>query len=407
MVVALAACAGDSAGTGTEWAGTVVDSAGVRIVQNPQEGMWTDETRWGLEEVVSVGGLTGDPNTEFGQISSTDVDDAGNLYVSDVQAAEIRVFDPSGEYLRTIGRPGSGPGEIGPGGLAGIFVIGEELLAVDMANARISRFTLDGEPLEGQVLDVAAGVPIRWDRVGDRVLAQRRAVNAAQAADFEPTGDVIVTMNTEVPDTLHTLPIGQSMQFTGGVPRMKVFEPEPTWDAGEGGRLIAGMNASVRIEVLNDAGALQHVIHLPHEQKQVTERDQRVFEGFMLEAITAQGAPPAFAQQMIDQMEFAEFYPAFATMAVGPAGSVWVQQVRSGDEIMGDDEEGAEFNPQDIGSPRWNVFDAEGRYLGEIEFPGKFQPLRVDGDLVYGIHRDELDVQSARAYRVITGGTDE
>ncbi|MDH6083913.1 scytonemin biosynthesis PEP-CTERM protein ScyF [Umezakia ovalisporum] len=47
-----------------------------------------------------------------------DFDAAGNLYVSDFSADIIKVYNPEGEQIKTIGSPGSGPGEfLGPGGL--------------------------------------------------------------------------------------------------------------------------------------------------------------------------------------------------------------------------------------------------------------------------------------------------
>jgi hypothetical protein len=52
------------------------------------------------------------------------------------------------------------------------------------------------------------------------------------------------------------------------------------------------------------------------------------------------------------------------------------------------------YNPQlDIGSRQWDVFDAEGRYLGVVSMPLRFQPVRFLGNNIYGIQRDELDVQ--------------
>ena len=53
-----AACStGDPAST---WAGTVVDSAGVEIVQNPMDGIWQSGEGWTLEEVLSIGETIGD-----------------------------------------------------------------------------------------------------------------------------------------------------------------------------------------------------------------------------------------------------------------------------------------------------------------------------------------------------------
>ena len=157
------------------------------------------------------------------------------------------------------------------------------------------------------------------------------------------------------------------------------------------------VNESVRIEVRDANGDLVRIIPRPHEVKEVTERDQRVFLSFMRDALEQQGAPAAAIEAAIDRFQFADTYPAFTTLTHGPQGSVWVQRIRSGDEIS---EEG-DFDPQDMGSNTWDIFDSEGRYMGDVTFPGKYQPIKVMGERIYGIARDELDVQSMKVYRVM------
>ena len=49
----------------------------------------------------------------------------------------------------------------------------------------------------------------------------------------------------------------------------------------------------------------------------------------------------------------------------------------------------------------WDILDAEGRYLGVLDVPHRFQPVTFEGDLVYGIWRDEFDVQYVRVMRVV------
>ncbi len=66
-----------------------------------------------------------DPNFTFGAIRVQAASD-GTIYVLDQQAAEVRVFDSDGRYLRTIVRRGEGPGEIGAAN--GIFLSGDTLL---------------------------------------------------------------------------------------------------------------------------------------------------------------------------------------------------------------------------------------------------------------------------------------
>ncbi len=393
----ISACAGGA--DRSDWAGTVTDSAGITIVANPEEGLWGPADAWTVEEVFSVGSVEGDEVYQFGQIIGVDVDSEGNVYIADQQAQDVRVFDATGSYLRTIGSPGSGPGELGRG-IQGVFVVDGDVVVPDLGNQRVARFTLEGEPLGSQRLDFAKGVPLRWDvSAGGRLVVQKRGLNLADST-AAPRGDPILTLvaEGEDPDTVAVLPPGQSVQFAGGRARVRQFDPEPIWDADPDGRLLTAMNDSWRLQVWSPDGSLSRIITRPSERKPVTERDIQVFKDAIANLARQQGATPQQIEAALQQFEFADHYPAFVTLALGPRGSVWVQNFRSGSELAG---EGETFDVQDLGSTEWGVFDAEGRYLGSVKFPGRYQPIRAMGDRFYGIARDELDVQSLKVYRVV------
>ena len=398
IALLFSACGGDS--PGSTWAGTVVDSAGIPVVNNPSEGIWAEGEEWTVVEELSIGSLEGDLAYQFGQIGGVDVAADGTLYITDAQAQEIRVFDPTGAYVRTIGAPGGGPGEFARG-VTGLFVVGDELVVPDLGNARVSRFTLDGDFIASEQFDLAKGVPLRMDMAsGGRLVGQYRAVNAADTT-VEPTGDPITTVGLggTPRDTLAVLPVGQSFQMTGGQARIRQFEPEPIWDVDPDGRLLTAMNHQWRFEVWNSDGTLARVINRPFERKPFTERDERVYKAGIMDLLRQQGVPAEAAQNVLGQMQFADYWPTFATLALGPLGSVWVQNVHSGSELAG---EGETFDVQDLASTEWGVFDGEGRYLGPVTFPGKYQPIKAMGDRFYGIARDEMDVQSLKVYRVVT-----
>lgn len=57
-------------------------------------------------------GGEGDDEHFFGIVGEVFADDAGNVYLVDNQLSEVQVFDPAGEWLRTLGRRGDGPGEV-------------------------------------------------------------------------------------------------------------------------------------------------------------------------------------------------------------------------------------------------------------------------------------------------------
>ena len=102
--------------------------------------------------------------------------------------------------------------------------------------------------------------------------------------------------------------------------------------------------------------------------------------------------------QVLEMVEVANTYPAFAALMLGPHGSVWVQHHRTGDELAPGQ---GGFDPRDFASPVWCVFDADGSYPGDVTLPVGFQPIRSKGDRFFGIYRDQLDVQSVKVLRVV------
>lgn len=394
LLAGIAACGGtDDAAADGGWAGTMTDSAGIAVVTNPAHGSWSADDVWTVSEEVRIGGLDAPVESQFGQVVSIDVDAEGRIYVADQQAADIRVFDADGSWLRTIGRPGSGPGELGQG-VAGVFVDADGVHVPDMANFRISTFAPDGTFLSSTPVDLTRGIPIRWDRHPDgRIVAQLRS--AGQGVGDGLAGDEIRAIGED--EAILRLPRGESFEISeSGLPQFSLFEPEPVWDLGETGRFVTGVNSDYRIRVLDSAGEPVRIISKPFERRPVTEGQQRVILDAFGELLVDQGVPPGALDQFLAGVRFAEYFPAFAQVVIAADGAIWVQNLKSADDIREDEE----FDIQDFGSDDWDVFDPEGRYLGRLTMPTKFQPIAFRGDVVYGVQRDELDVQSVVRYRI-------
>ena len=49
------------------------------------------------------------------------------------------------------------------------------------------------------------------------------------------------------------------------------------------------------------------------------------------------------------------------------------------------------------------MFDNEGRFLGVVSMPRRFQPVLFVDDKIYGIQRDELDVQYVVRLGIVKG----
>jgi hypothetical protein len=111
------------------------------------------------------------------------------------------------------------------------------------------------------------------------------------------------------------------------------------------------------------------------------------------------GVPQEAVGMLKQGVNFAEFYPAYLQMLGGPGESLWVQHIQAIGLLT--EEERQTFNPLlTLGASEWDVFDAEGRFLGMISMPDRFQPVRFLDDRIYGIWRDDLDVQYVMGLRI-------
>ncbi|MCP4726163.1 MAG: 6-bladed beta-propeller [bacterium] len=114
-----------------------------RQVHNTTQ-LWGDESEVGLELIKKIGDdeSKGDNYLFYNPFDMTK-DSEGNLYILDSRNCRIQVFDKDGEFIRTIGREGQGPGEI----LESVCIDIEpasNIYVNDPLNGRIQIFNSDG-----------------------------------------------------------------------------------------------------------------------------------------------------------------------------------------------------------------------------------------------------------------------
>lgn len=85
---------------------------GVKVVHNPAAGKWGQTPPVSLQAVQTIGDVdSDDENIAFHMPSDLAVGADGRIYILDTGNHRIQVFDKNGKYLKTIGRQGQGPGE--------------------------------------------------------------------------------------------------------------------------------------------------------------------------------------------------------------------------------------------------------------------------------------------------------
>lgn len=100
-------------------------------------------TRWTLRETLRIGGDENGP-AAFVSIRAFDVDARGRILVFERSTQDIRMFAPDGKFVKTIGRSGSGPGEMK--NAEGMIINRDGRIWLrDAANTRFTVFSAEGE----------------------------------------------------------------------------------------------------------------------------------------------------------------------------------------------------------------------------------------------------------------------
>jgi len=110
LLAAVLSFTGAVLATAGEWQGKVVTTDGKRTVTNPAKG-FKDPSTVAMKELWRLGGDSEDEEEFFGVIADIDIDADGQVYLLDSQLAEVKIYTKDGEYVRSIGHEGEGPGE--------------------------------------------------------------------------------------------------------------------------------------------------------------------------------------------------------------------------------------------------------------------------------------------------------
>jgi hypothetical protein len=122
---------------------------GIPVVYNPKEpvplkGQPSNPT---LKSDFTIGLETEDMNYAFSGLQHTQVDEQEYIYAADWKETLIKVYDKNGKHVRSFGRKGQGPGEIGLPFYLGIFQ-GNKIVINDQTNAKFIFYSREGEFLK-------------------------------------------------------------------------------------------------------------------------------------------------------------------------------------------------------------------------------------------------------------------
>lgn len=364
----------------------------------------TDVPLWTLEEVVRIGSRDG------GETALTFVSDVHftneAIYVLEMQPARIVEFDRSGQWIRTFGRSGPGPGEfVGPWSLG---THGSTLWVGDPRGARMELFSMDGE------FQRSIRFQIPPDSLGERAFPRALLSNGTVLAG--PGGISISGINMGWVDHLSflqtdssgvvlqhlvDLPVSRSDFFRGsmgGDRFIEGFHPVPegptyaVFPEGTGMVVVERWassqpdSSSYTLSVYGADGEVRARTVVPYSPQPLGDHWlRRSFEGQLDrsgESLTEADRNQVLSAFLEGAAEHA-FFPPVTRVVAGQDGSVWVRR----EETLTD-------------SVRWDVLDRDAVRVGRLNVPNGLQIRAATLEEVWGVILDEMDVPYVVGFRV-------
>jgi hypothetical protein len=384
----LPACGSDAPTSPTFF---VRDSAGIVIAENRGE-LPSDGGGWVLsaEPTLEIGAREGEEAYLLFRVwGATRLSD-GRIALANNRAPDIRIFDAEGRHQHTFGRRGEGPEDFNSPVLMGSLP-GDTLVVVDRLLRRINLYHPDEgfirgatatPEIQGYLLTLgmfaSGSVLIRrsvWTEDLPNGLfrfpVQYRSValDGSLEHDFgEFSGDETVYSAREVE--------GGVMTMSSGVPFGRSSQA-----AVAGDRFFYGSQDTYEIQVRNQDGTLTRLIRRDKPLLPVTEAHiARVVEEMMEEA-GEDDLQREFSRAVRDA-PIPEFHPAYGYLYSDALGHLWVEETR----LPGDD------------ARITTIFDPEGRMVGSVTLPNRFQIFEIGEDYLLGRWVDDLGVERIRMY---------
>ena len=342
----------------SRWKGTIEEVKGVTVVKNPSIPL-NPEMQIIFEEDLTIGIEEGDENYMFGSIVFVNTDDEGNIYVTDWDRKTVKKYDHEGSYLKSIGRPGQGPGEFQNISEVRFDVEGNIYLN-DVANQRISILSKEGDYLRG----------IKVPSIFERLLINSKGFYIAMYTDVLEEGQgrkwdyVYGLFNDEFNLVEEFLRLHQEVKapsqrtedtvakVMADLLSAMAFEPFVNYVLDTNDLIYFGYPKSYEIKVFSSEGKLIKIIQRGFEPLKINGRHKEYFQQNQGERFLARmpGRTKALKEKIFSLIEYPEYKPAYERFALMENGWIFVVV----DSVSHD-------------LKLVDIFDENGEYLAQFE----------------------------------------
>lgn len=387
----------------------IVDSAGIRIVENNARS-WRSGTAWSVEEepVVSIGTRLITDSDAYALFRVTDASrlSNGGVAIANSGTSQVRIFGPDGVHSHTFGREGDGPGEFR--NLRQVMVTsGDTVVTWDGGSMRIGWFTPEGQLFREHVLNRgelqrALKPPLirlqttRMLSDGHlvSVLATMAYLDESSSPDYGtlfrlPQAVVRNSVDLERWDTLIVQPGREAVVFAtdgpmGLIPTMPAYQRDAVvaWGDRES-RICTGDQSVHEISCFSSDGT-RTIIRWSTPVVPATQEDLTVWRDERFESL--QGLiPEGRLRSLLSRVPSPETRQPYGRIFLDTVGNLWVVRPPA----LASDSRFLEMT----------LFDRNGHWLGDVTLPD-MTPLEIGNDYVIGLQRDDSDVEYVRVWKI-------
>ena len=304
------------------WNGEIKTKNGVTYVKNPDTPFYGDAAVSLVEEMTI--GNKGDEKYIFTNISDLAVDSEDNIYVLDTRKAHIKVFNPEGIYIRTIGQKGQGPGELRfPTGIQLLF---REIMIYDYGLRKLFFFTREGQFLtQAKTTDLFRFYKIKKDEHGNY---------------YGYTGGFRREMHLKKFNSkFETLAVIDVLRFSEEEPPDSIY-----FVLTEQNRLIWANSQHYDIHILDEEGNLTRKITKECKPLKISEQYKENILKNRKNSESSEIPPPPLPV-------FAKNFPFIMSLESDEIGRIYV---------------GTYHKPENGQGNFFDIFDPEGKYIAKI-----------------------------------------
>ena len=338
---------------------------------------------WSLSDTLVRIGKEGVAETEFHGVAGAVRLSSGEIAVADRGSNQIRYFGPNGDFRRSFGREGAGPGEFRS--MGSLIRFGDTLAIYDGRNSRLTLFL-------GTTL--IQTLPVRAANAQERYYIDDRLPDGRWLA------------GTSVSPRFSSRPYRDSIAIG-------IFPPSADGDVQLVGWFPGPWIVSIEGQITGLAGFFRWVTSSPAGREiLVVDADQEQLRRFALDktelaAIPIAGYAETLTPEVINQAKAQEpssgfdsvlarkwidvqYDPVvlprrlpFAGLLVDSDTNVWLGAYRD-----------------DRAPGRYFVLSLNGRLLATVTVPAGFRPTEIGTDYCLGVRTDSDGIESVAMYRL-------